>query len=64
LSLSGKLSELLVDLSSQMFDLSKPERLRTLLEDRQSKRQDKQLVSFVLVEQWLGNARPGKAVHT
>ncbi len=59
-SLSGKLPELLMDSNSLMFDLLRPERVRTLLEDHQSRKQDnhKLLFSLVLFEQWL---RSGKA---
>jgi len=59
-SLSGKLPELLADESSLMFDLLRPEPVRTLLEEHQSGRQDnhKLLFSLALFEQWL---RSGKA---
>jgi len=67
-SLSGKLSDLLLEPSSRMFDLLQPERVRTLLEDHQSRRQDnhKLLFSLVLFEQWLrsaGGDRAAKAVR-
>jgi asparagine synthase (glutamine-hydrolysing) len=68
-SLSGALAELLLDPSSRMFDVLRPEPVRTLLEEHRSKRQDnhKLLFSLVLFEQWLrsaGDVRPAKAVHT
>src|SRR5437773_3106157 len=54
-SLSGKLPEFLMDPKSVMFDLLRPEQVRTLLDDHQSRRQDnhKLLFSLVLFEQWL-----------
>jgi asparagine synthase (glutamine-hydrolysing) len=66
-SLSGKLSELLLDPSSRMFDVLRPEPVRTLLEEHRSRRQDnhKLLFSLVLLEQWIRSAegaRPGKTV--
>src|SRR3989441_8803429 len=59
-TLSGRLPELLLDKSSLMFDLLRPERVRALLEEHQSSRQDnhKLLFSLALFEQWL---RSGKA---
>ena len=59
-SLSGRLPGLLLDKSSLMFDLLRPERVQTLLEEHQSRRQDnhKLLFSLALFEQWL---RSGKA---
>jgi asparagine synthase (glutamine-hydrolysing) len=65
--LSGKLSELLLDPSSRMFDVLRPEPVRTLLEEHRSRRQDnhKLLFSLVLLEQWIRSAegaRPGKTV--
>jgi asparagine synthase (glutamine-hydrolysing) len=59
-SLSGRLPELLLDKRSLMFDLLRPERVRTLLEEHQTRRQDnhKLLFSLALFEQWL---RSGKA---
>jgi asparagine synthase (glutamine-hydrolysing) len=67
-SLSGKLAELLLDPGSRMFDVLRPEPVRTLLEEHQSRRQDnhKLLFSLVLFEQWLRSAmdvRPGKVVR-
>jgi asparagine synthase (glutamine-hydrolysing) len=58
-SLSGRLPELLMDKSSLMFHLLKPERVRRLLDEHQSKSQDnhKLLFSLALFEQWL---RSGK----
>jgi asparagine synthase (glutamine-hydrolysing) len=60
-SLSGRLPALLMDKSSLMFDLLKPERVRTLLEEHQSRSQDnhKLLFSLALFEQWLRSARTG-----
>jgi asparagine synthase (glutamine-hydrolysing) len=54
-SLSGKLPEFLTDPRSRMFAIFRSERVRTLLEDHQSRRQDnhKLLFSLVLFEQWL-----------
>src|SRR3989475_2768907 len=59
-SLSGWVPEGLMDKSSLMFDLLRPERVRPLLEEHQSRRQDnhKLLFSLALFEQWL---RSGKA---
>ena len=60
-SLSGKLPEFLLDPKSLMFDLLKPERVRALLDDHQSRRQDnhKLLFSLVLFEQWLRSNTTG-----
>jgi asparagine synthase (glutamine-hydrolysing) len=54
-SLSGDLSQMLLDPRSRMFDVLRPEPVRSLLEDHQSHRQDhhKLLFSLVLFEQWL-----------
>ena len=54
-SFNGKLSELLLDKDSLMFELLKPEPLRMLLENHRSGRQDnhKLLFSLVMFEQWL-----------
>jgi asparagine synthase (glutamine-hydrolysing) len=54
-SLSGKLSDLLLDPSSVMFGLLRREAIQKLLEDHQSRRQDnhKLLFSLVFLEQWL-----------
>jgi asparagine synthase (glutamine-hydrolysing) len=61
-SLSGKLPEVLMDPKSLMFDLLRPERVRTLLEDHQSRKQDnhKLLFSLVLFEQWLRSTGAGQ----
>jgi asparagine synthase (glutamine-hydrolysing) len=61
-SLSGKLSEFLLDPDSRMFDLLRPDRVRTLLEDHRSRRQDnhKLLFSLALFEQWLRSAGDGQ----
>jgi asparagine synthase (glutamine-hydrolysing) len=60
-SLSGRLPELLLDKSSLMFEFFRAERVWTLLDDHQSRRQDnhKLLFSLVLFEQWLRSARAG-----
>jgi hypothetical protein len=54
-SLSGHLSELLLDPSSRMLGLLKVERVRTLLEQHRAKRQDNHKLIFRLafLEQWL-----------
>jgi asparagine synthase (glutamine-hydrolysing) len=54
-SLKGELPELLLDRSSLMFELLKPEPVRKLLEAHRSRRQDnhKLLFSLVMLEQWL-----------
>ena len=54
-SLSGKLSDLLLDPSSVMFGLLRREAIQKLLEDHQSRRQDnhKLLFSLAFLEQWL-----------
>jgi asparagine synthase (glutamine-hydrolysing) len=54
-SLSGQFSDMLLDPSSRMFGLLRPERVRTLVDDHRSGRQDnhKLLFSLVLFEQWL-----------
>jgi asparagine synthase (glutamine-hydrolysing) len=55
---SGTLPELLLDSSSRMFDILRPERVRSLLADHQSRRHDnhKLLFSLVLFEQWRRSA--------
>jgi len=68
-SLSGRFSELLLDPGSCMFNLLKPERVRTLFEDHRSRRHDnhKLLFSLVLFEQWFraaGGAQSRTAVRT
>jgi asparagine synthase (glutamine-hydrolysing) len=62
-SLSGKLSELLLDPSSRMFGVLRAERVRALLEEHRSKRQDnhKLLFSLSLFEQWLRSASGGQS---
>jgi asparagine synthase (glutamine-hydrolysing) len=54
-SLQGKLPDLLLDTSSLMFELLKPEPVGKLLEAHRSRRQDnhKLLFSLVMLEQWL-----------
>jgi asparagine synthase (glutamine-hydrolysing) len=58
-SLNGKLHEVLLDESSLMFKLLKPDPVRKLLEGHQSRRQDnhKLLFSLVMIEQWLRGTR-------
>ena len=58
-SVKGKFSELLLDKNSLMFELLKPEPVRTLLQSHRSRRQDnhKLLFSLVMFEQWLRGAR-------
>ncbi len=58
-SVRGQLSELLLDQSSLMYELLKPEPVQKLLSDHRSGRQDnhKLLFSLVMVEQWLRGAR-------
>jgi asparagine synthase (glutamine-hydrolysing) len=58
-TLKSQLSEMLVDESSLMFDLLKPEPVQKLLRDHQSGRQDnhKLLFSLVMFEQWLRGVR-------
>ena len=58
-TLKSQFSELLLDTSSLMFQLLKPEPVRTLLKDHQSGRQDnhKLLFSLVMFEQWLRGIR-------
>jgi asparagine synthase (glutamine-hydrolysing) len=64
-SLKGELPELLLDESSLMFELLKPEPVQKLLETHRSGRQDnhKLLFSLVMLEQWLrgirSDQRPG-----
>jgi asparagine synthase (glutamine-hydrolysing) len=66
-SLTGKLSEMLLDPQSRMFNLLRVEPVRAMVEDHRSRRQDnhKLLFSLVLFEQWLRSMediRTGKAV--
>ena len=58
-SVQGQLPEMLLDDSSLMFDLLKPEPVRKLLSDHKSGRQDnhKLLFSLVMLEQWLRGIR-------
>jgi asparagine synthase (glutamine-hydrolysing) len=58
-SLKGELPELLLDRNSLMFELLKPESVRSLLEAHRSRRQDnhKLLFSLVMLEQWLRGIR-------
>jgi asparagine synthase (glutamine-hydrolysing) len=58
-SLEGEIPEMLMDESSLMFDLLKPEPVRKLLSDHRSRRQDnhKLLFSLVMLEQWLRGMR-------
>ena len=61
-SVDGKLTALLLDKSSLMFELLKPEPVQTLLKAHQSGRQDnhKLLFSLVMFEQWLRQFRAPK----
>jgi asparagine synthase (glutamine-hydrolysing) len=61
-SLNGKLPDLLLDESSLMFELLKPDSVRKLLEAHQLRRQDnhKLLFSLVMIEQWLRGIRSDK----
>ena len=61
-SLKGELPELLLDESSLMFELLKPEPVRKLLKAHQSGRHDnhKLLFSLVMFEQWLRGIRSVK----
>jgi asparagine synthase (glutamine-hydrolysing) len=63
-SLQGKLPDLLLDTSSPMFELLKPEPVRKLLEAHRTCRQDnhKLLFSLVMLEQWLRGMR--SATHS
>jgi asparagine synthase (glutamine-hydrolysing) len=58
-TLKSQFSELLLDTSSLMFHLLKPEPVRALLKDHRSGRQDnhKLLFSLVMFEQWLRGVR-------
>jgi len=58
-SATGKISELLLDENSLMFQLLKPVAVKKLLDDHQSRRQDnhKLLFSLVMFEQWLRGIR-------
>jgi asparagine synthase (glutamine-hydrolysing) len=60
-SRNGKLSELLLDKSSLMFELLEPASVRSLVESHQSRRQDnhKLLFSLVMLEQWLRRSHVG-----
>jgi asparagine synthase (glutamine-hydrolysing) len=57
--IGGALPAILMDESSLIFELLKPEPVRKLLRDHQSKRQDnhKLLFSLVMLEQWLRGTR-------
>ena len=58
-SVKGELPELLLDESSLIFELLKPEPVRKLLENHRSGRHDnhKLLFSLVMLEQWLRGTR-------
>jgi asparagine synthase (glutamine-hydrolyzing) len=58
-SVQSQLPEMLLDESSLMFELLKPETVRELLEAHRSRRQDnhKLLFSLVMLEQWLRRMR-------
>lgn len=61
-SFSSELPDLLLDDTSLMFDMLKPESVRKLLSTHRSGRQDnhKLLFSLVMLEQWLRRARDRK----
>jgi len=63
-SVQGQLSELLLDQSSLMYELLRPEPVQKLLRDHRSGRQDnhKLLFSLVMVEQWLQGISPQRQV--
>jgi asparagine synthase (glutamine-hydrolysing) len=58
-SATGKISDLLLDDRSLMYGVLKPEPVKKLLEDHQSRRNDnhKLLFSLVMFEQWLRSSR-------
>jgi asparagine synthase (glutamine-hydrolysing) len=58
-SLEGEISEMLLDGSSLMFLMLRPERVRTLFDDHRRGQQDnhKVLFSLVMLEQWLRSSR-------
>jgi len=58
-ALGGQLPDMLLDRSSLIFQLLRPESVRQLLEDHRSRRQDnhKLLFSLVMFEQWLRGIR-------
>jgi asparagine synthase (glutamine-hydrolysing) len=60
--IDAALPAILLDESSLIFELLKPEPVRKLLQDHQSKRQDnhKLLFSLVMLEQWLRGTRPAQ----
>jgi len=62
-SLKGELPQLLLDESSLMFGLLKPEPVRKLLKAHRSGRQDnhKLLFSLVMLEQWLRRSRADRS---
>jgi asparagine synthase (glutamine-hydrolysing) len=67
-NMGGSLRDMLLDGSSRMFELLKPEPVRKLLEDHQSGRQDnhKLLFSLVMLEQWMRgtDSQPASASAT
>jgi len=58
-SVTGRIDDLLLDSSSMMYGLLRPEPVRRLLEEHRSKHQDnhKVLFSLALFEQWLRSGR-------
>jgi len=58
-SATGKISDLLLDTNSLMYTVLKPEPVKQLLTEHQSRRQDnhKLLFSLVMFEQWLRTVR-------
>ena len=62
-SAKGRMTDLLLDESSLMFDLLRPDSVGELLNNHRSRRQDnhKLLFSLVMFEQWLRTQRAHKA---
>jgi asparagine synthase (glutamine-hydrolysing) len=65
-SLKGELPELLLNETSMIFTLLKPESVRRLLKAHQSGRQDnhKLLFSLVMIEQWLRGTQSSQRPHS
>jgi asparagine synthase (glutamine-hydrolysing) len=61
-SVQSKLSDMLLDEGSLMFELLDPKAVRALLEDHRSGREDnhKLLFSFAMLEQWLQGVRAAR----
>jgi asparagine synthase (glutamine-hydrolysing) len=62
-SVQGALPEMLMDEGSLMYSLLQPQRVRQLLDDHRTGKQDnhKVLFSLVMIEQWLRGIRSGPA---